>query len=90
MPTRGADLQIPKGDEEGLTIELLPGENTYDIFRYRLTDESKSAWKRTNPALKIIPGRYQLSATLVVDQQHSDWKGTLHSDQLQAQLHHHQ
>ena len=81
------DMQLDAEKGKDRQIELAAGDAAWpEWVKVSLGNESQTPWRLTEkPSTKPV-GKYRVTAILIVDQQVSEWKGTLSSGALDVEM----
>ena len=81
------DIQLDAEEGKDRQIELAAGDAVWpEWVKVGLRKDSKTPWRLTDKSSTIPVGKYRVTAVLIVDQQVSEWKGTLTSGALDVEL----
>ena len=83
----GENLQLDAKEASDRQIELAVGDAVWpEWVRVSPAKESNTPWRLTEESSRIAPGKYRVTAVLIVDQEVSEWKGKLTSGTLDVEM----
>lgn len=81
------DIQLDAEEGKDRQVELAAGDAVWpEWVKVSLGEESKTPWQLTEKSSAVPAGKYRVTAVLIVDQQVSEWKGTLTSGTLDVEM----
>ncbi len=81
------NFQVDAEEGKRRQIKLAAGEAAWpEAVNVALRDGNNAPWRLQEKSDRLRPGKYRITAVLVVDQQASDWKGTLTSGSLNIEI----
>lgn len=81
------DIQLDAEKGKDRQIEVAAGDAVWpEWVKVSLGKESKTPWRLTEKSSTVPVGKYRVTAVLIVDQQVSEWKGTLTSGVLDVEM----
>ncbi|MGB0595901.1 MAG: hypothetical protein ACPGLY_04260 [Rubripirellula sp.] len=81
------NFQVDAEEGKRRQIELGAGEAAWpEAVNIDLRNGNNAPWRLQEKSEHLPPGKYCITAVLVVDQQASDWKGTLTSGSLNIEI----
>lgn len=81
------NFQVDAEEAKRRQIELAAGEAAWpEAVNVGLRNGNNAPWRLQEQSDRLPPGKYRITAVLVVDQQASDWKGTLTSGSLNIEI----
>jgi hypothetical protein len=81
------DIQLDANEGKDRQVELAAGDAVWpEWVKVSLGKESKTPWRLTERSNTVPVGKYRVTAVLTVDQQVSEWKGTLTSGSLDVEM----
>ncbi len=81
------DIKLSEGDAKRMTTVLAPGATGEVVYvAFAPNKKPRSWWWLKNEADTLASGAYSVTAFFTVDQEQSEWKGTLKSGGLEVEI----